>query len=44
MVRPTGVELCASHAAGHHIAGTVADVAFRGRAYEHAIDTPGTAA
>ena len=41
MVRPTGVELCASHADEHHIAGTVADVAFRGRGYEHAIDIPG---
>jgi hypothetical protein len=41
MVRPTGVELCASHAGEHHIAGTVADVAFRGRGYEHAIDIPG---
>jgi hypothetical protein len=41
MVRPTGVQLCASHADDHHIAGTVADVAFRGRGYEHAIDIPG---
>ncbi|MGH3122615.1 MAG: ABC transporter ATP-binding protein [Streptosporangiaceae bacterium] len=41
MVRPTGVQLCASHADEHHIAGTVADVAFRGRGYEHAIDIPG---
>lgn len=41
MVRPTGVELCASHADEHHIKGTVADVAFRGRGYEHAIDIPG---
>jgi ABC-type Fe3+/spermidine/putrescine transport system ATPase subunit len=41
MVRPTGVQLCASHAGDHHIAGTVADVAFRGRGYEHAIDIPG---
>ena len=41
MVRPTGVELCASHADEHHIADTVADVAFRGRGYEHAIDIPG---
>jgi iron(III) transport system ATP-binding protein len=41
MVRPTGVQLCASQADEHHIAGTVADVAFRGRGYEHAIDIPG---
>ena len=25
----------------HHLAGTVADVAFRGRGYEHAIDIAG---
>jgi iron(III) transport system ATP-binding protein len=36
MVRPTGVRLVE-----HHLAGTVADVAFRGRGYEHAIDLPG---
>jgi iron(III) transport system ATP-binding protein len=41
MVRPTGVRLCASHTGEHHLAGTVADVAFRGRGYEHAIDIPG---
>jgi iron(III) transport system ATP-binding protein len=41
MVRPAGVELCTSHADEHHIAGTVADVAFRGRGYEHAIDIAG---
>ncbi len=41
MVRPTGVQLCAMHTDEHHIAGTVADVAFRGRGYEHAIDIPG---
>jgi len=35
------VQLCASHADKHHIMGTVADVAFRGRGYEHAIDIPG---
>ncbi len=38
MIRPTGIRLCASHTAEHHLAGTVADVAFRGRGYEHAID------
>ena len=41
MVGPAGVELCASHAAEHHLAGTGADVAFRGRGYEHAIGIPG---
>jgi iron(III) transport system ATP-binding protein len=32
MIRPTGVRLCASLTGEHHLAGTVADVAFRGRA------------
>ncbi|HEY5355197.1 MAG TPA: ABC transporter ATP-binding protein [Streptosporangiaceae bacterium] len=41
MIRPTGVQLCASHTGEHHVTGTVADVAFRGRGYEHAIDIPG---
>jgi iron(III) transport system ATP-binding protein len=41
MIRPTGVRLCASHTGEHHLAGIVADVAFRGRGYEHAIDVPG---
>ncbi len=41
MIRPTGVRLCASHTGEHHLAGTVADVAFRGRGYEHAVDIPG---
>jgi ABC-type Fe3+/spermidine/putrescine transport system ATPase subunit len=41
MIRPTGVKLCPSHTGEHHLAGTVADVAFRGRGYEHAIDLPG---
>jgi iron(III) transport system ATP-binding protein len=41
MIRPTGIRLCASHGAEHHLAGTVADVAFRGRGYEHAIDIAG---
>jgi iron(III) transport system ATP-binding protein len=40
MIRPTGVQLCATHTGEHHVAGTVADVAFRGRGYEHAIDIP----
>ncbi len=41
MIRPTGIRLCASHTGEHHLAGTVADVAFRGRGYEHAIDIAG---
>jgi len=41
MVRPTGIKLVGTHAGEHHLAGTVADVAFRGRGYEHAIDLPG---
>jgi iron(III) transport system ATP-binding protein len=41
MIRPTGVHLCASHTGEHHLAGIVADVAFRGRGYEHAVDIPG---
>jgi ABC-type Fe3+/spermidine/putrescine transport system ATPase subunit len=44
MIRPTGVRLCANGSArpggsqGFHLSGRVADVAFRGRGYEHAID------
>ena len=41
MIRPTGIRLCASHTGEQHLAGTVADVAFRGRGYEHAIDIAG---
>jgi iron(III) transport system ATP-binding protein len=41
MVRPTGVRLVGTDTGEHHLAGTVADVAFRGRGYEHAIDLPG---
>jgi iron(III) transport system ATP-binding protein len=40
-VRPTGVRICPADDAGHHLTGTVADVAFRGRGYDHAIDVPG---
>ena len=43
MIRPTGVRLCPSDTGEHHVTGTVADVAFRGRGYEHAIDIPGHA-
>jgi iron(III) transport system ATP-binding protein len=41
LIRPTGVRLSALHTGEHHLAGTVADVAFRGRGYELAIDVPG---
>jgi iron(III) transport system ATP-binding protein len=41
MIRPTGVRLVSSASGEHHLAGIVADVAFRGRGYEHAIDIPG---
>jgi iron(III) transport system ATP-binding protein len=38
MIRPTGVRLCPNADGEHHLVGTVADVAFRGRGYEHAVD------
>jgi iron(III) transport system ATP-binding protein len=41
MIRPTGVQLVGTHLDEHHLAGTVADVAYRGRGYEYAIDLPG---
>jgi iron(III) transport system ATP-binding protein len=41
LIRPTGATLCGTHDGEHHLTGTVADVAFRGRGYEHAIDIPG---
>ncbi len=41
LVRPTGVQICEPDGAGHHLAGSVVDVAFRGRGYEHAIDIAG---
>ncbi len=40
LIRPTGIRLCPADGE-HHLAGTVADVAFRGRGYEHAVDLPG---
>ncbi len=36
-IRPTAVRLSATDADDHHLVGTVADVAFRGRGYEHAV-------
>jgi iron(III) transport system ATP-binding protein len=41
LIRPTGVQICGTDGTEHHLAGTVADVAFRGRGYEHAIDIAG---
>jgi iron(III) transport system ATP-binding protein len=40
-IRPTGAQLASTHDGEHHLAGVVADVAFRGRGYEHAIDIAG---
>jgi iron(III) transport system ATP-binding protein len=41
LVRPTGVQLAGTNDGDHHLTGTVADVAYRGRGYEHAIDISG---
>jgi iron(III) transport system ATP-binding protein len=41
MVRPTGVYLTGTDPGECHLTGTVADVAFRGRGYDHAVDIPG---
>jgi iron(III) transport system ATP-binding protein len=40
-IRPTGVMLLRSGDETPHLSGTVADVAFRGRGYEYAIDLTG---
>jgi hypothetical protein len=40
-IRPTAVRICLPDADEHHVLGTVTDVAFRDRGYEHAIDLPG---
>ena len=40
-IRPTGIVLLRSAEETSHLAGQVADVAFRGRGYEYAIDLPG---
>jgi len=40
-IRPTGVSLLHSAEEAPHLTGRVADVAFRGRGYEYAIDVPG---
>ncbi len=41
LIRPTGVRLTGARDSEHDLIGTVADVAFRGRGYEHAVDIPG---
>jgi ABC-type Fe3+/spermidine/putrescine transport system ATPase subunit len=40
-IRPTGVSLAHTESDERHLSGRVADVAFRGRGYEYAIDLPG---
>ena len=40
-IRPTGVFLAHAETDERHLTGRVADVAFRGRGYEYAIDLPG---
>ena len=40
-IRPTGIYLLRSAEETPHLSGRVADVAFRGRGYEYAIDLPG---
>ncbi len=40
-IRPTGVRLASLADGSPHLTGRVADVAFRGRGYEYAIDLPG---
>ena len=40
-IRPTGVFLAHGEADERHLTGRIADVAFRGRGYEYAIDLPG---
>jgi iron(III) transport system ATP-binding protein len=38
MIRPTAISLAGPEGNGHHLVGTVSDVAFRGRGYEHAVE------
>ena len=38
MIRPSAIRLCAPDCSDRQIVGSVADVAFRGRGYEHAIE------
>ncbi|HLI42164.1 MAG TPA: ABC transporter ATP-binding protein [Streptosporangiaceae bacterium] len=41
MIRPAGVRLCANGTDEVHLSGRIADVAFRGRGYEYAVDIGG---
>ena len=38
MMRPAAVRLCSAESGEHHLLGRVADTAFRGRGYEHAVE------
>jgi len=38
MIRPTAVHLCSNDDSERHLVGRIADVAFRGRGYEHAVE------
>ena len=38
LIRPSAIHLCAVDDVDAHLLGTVADVAFRGRGYEHAVE------
>jgi iron(III) transport system ATP-binding protein len=38
LIRPAAIQICGADGTDFHLTGTVADVAFRGRGYEHAID------
>ncbi len=38
LIRPTAVRICSAEGDDHHLVGRVADVAFRGRGYEHAVE------
>ena len=41
LIRPTALALCGTNNGDNHLAGTVADVAFRGRGHELAVYIPG---
>lgn len=41
MIRPASVHICSTTDESCHLLGTVADVAFRGRGYEHAVEIDG---
>ena len=42
-IRRAAVTLCSPSVDEHHLVGTVTDVAFRDRGYEHAVDVAGAA-